>query len=140
MKQLLSRLSGVLCLIDDILVYGSSTQEHDKRLKAVLDTIQSAGITLNQAKCELGKETIKFPGHLINSDGVSANSQKVEAIVNMKALSSVSELRHFLGMTNQLGKFSLNLAEMTKSATERIAEQAISMAVGTQSRKCISQD
>ena len=124
MNQLLSGLPGVLCLIDDILVYGSSTQEHDERLKAVLDTIQSAGITLNQAKCEFGKETIKFLGHLINSDGVSADPQKVEAIVNMKAPSSVSELRRFLGMTNQLGKFSSNIAEMTKPLRELLNKQS----------------
>ena len=66
MNQVLSSLPGVLCLIDDILVYGRNIQEHNERLKAVLNRIQSAGITLNQAKCEFGKETIKFLGHIIN--------------------------------------------------------------------------
>ena len=32
----------------------------------------------------------------------------------MKAPCSVSELRRFLGMTNQLGKFSSKIVEMTK--------------------------
>ena len=73
MNRVLSGLPEVLCLKDDILVYGSSTQEHNERLEAVLNRIQSAGITLNQAKCEFGKETIKFLGHLINSNGISAD-------------------------------------------------------------------
>ena len=47
MNKVLSGLPGVLCLIDDILVYGSNTQEHNERLEAVLNRIQSAGITLN---------------------------------------------------------------------------------------------
>ena len=108
----------------DILVYGRNIQEHNERLEAVLNRIQSAGITLNQAKCEFGKEIIKFLGHIINSNGVSADPQKIEAIVNMKAPSSVSELRRFLGMTNQLEKFSSNIAEMTKPLRELLNKQS----------------
>ena len=73
MNKVLTGLPGVLCLIDDILVYGSSTQEHSIRLEVTLKRIQSAGITLNKAKCEFGKETIKFLGHVINSNGISAD-------------------------------------------------------------------
>ena len=36
---------------------------------------------------------------------------KVSAIVEMKP---PTELRHLMGMTNQLGKFSQNLAELTQ--------------------------
>ena len=124
MNKVLSDLPGVLCLIDDILVYGSSKEEHNERLEAVLKRIQSAGITLNKAKCEFGKETIKFLGHLINSNGVSADPQKIEAILNMKAPCSVSELRCFLGMTNQIGKFSSKIAEMTKPLRELLTKQS----------------
>ena len=132
MNKVLLDLPGVLCLIDDILVYGRNTQEHNERLESVLNRIQSAGITLNQSKCEFSKETIKFLGHVINSNGVSADPQKIEAIVNMKAPSSVSELRRFLGMTNQLGKFSSNLAEMTKPLRELLTKQSKWLWVPTQ--------
>ena len=125
MNKILSGLPGVLYLIDDILAYGNSTQEHDNRLEATLNRIQSAGITLNKAKCEFGKGTIKFLGHMINSDGISADPQKIEAIVNMQAPSSVSELRRFLGMTNQLGKFSSNIAEMTKLLRNLLSKQSV---------------
>ena len=55
----------------DILVHGTSKAEHDRNLKAALRHIQSAGITLNilnKDKCEFGKETIKFLGHVINAE------------------------------------------------------------------------
>ena len=125
MNKILSGLPGVLCLIDNILVYGSSIQEHDNRLEATLNRIHSAGITLNKAKCEFGKETIKFLGHVINSNGISADPQKIEVIVNVQAPSSVSELRRFLGMTNQLGKFSSNIAEMTKPLRNLLSKQSV---------------
>jgi len=44
-------LEGVICLMDDILVYGSSQQEHDKRLLATLERLRKCHITLNQEKC-----------------------------------------------------------------------------------------
>ena len=136
MNRVLSDLPGVLCLMDDILVYGSSKEEHNERLEAVLKRIQSAGITLNKAKCEFGKETIKFLGHLINSNGVSGYPQKIEAILNMKAPCSVSQLRRFLGMTNQLGKFSSKIAKMTKPLRELLTKQ--SAGCGSQTKKMLS--
>ena len=76
MNKILDGLSGVVCLIDDILVHGTSKAEHDRNLEAALKCIQSAGITLNKDKCEFGKETIKFLGHVINAEGISPDPQK----------------------------------------------------------------
>ena len=60
MSKILAGLEGVLCLIDDVLVYGKDQKEHDERLKAVLERLEAAGITLNQTKCEFNQRTLKF--------------------------------------------------------------------------------
>jgi len=52
MSEVLQGLDGLVCLIDDILIYGKTLAEHDKRLTAVLLKIAEAGITLNEEKCE----------------------------------------------------------------------------------------
>lgn len=39
MARLLSGFEGVLCNIDDILVYGSTEKEHEERLVKVLQTL-----------------------------------------------------------------------------------------------------
>jgi len=125
MNEIFSGLPGVLCLIDDVLVFGNSREQHNLHLEAVLRRIQSAGITLNKAKCEFGKDTIQFLGHVINAEGVSADPQKITAITKMKSPSSVSELRRFLGMTNQLGKFSPCIAEMTKPLRDLLSKKSV---------------
>ena len=51
MSTMLEGLQGVLCLMDDVLVYGQDQEDHDKKLEAVLLRIQSAGVTLNPDKC-----------------------------------------------------------------------------------------
>ena len=84
MNKILDGLPGAVCLIDNILLHGTSKAEHDRNLKAVLKRTQSAGIILNQDKCEFGKETIKFLGHAINAEGISPDPQKTAVVRNMK--------------------------------------------------------
>ena len=112
-SHILSNLPGVLSHIDDILVFGSSQQEHDDRLHAVLKRLQEAGLTLNH-KCEFSKTEVGFLGHVINAEGIKSDSKKTQAIQDLEEPSNVSDVRRILGMANQLGKFCPNLAEITK--------------------------
>ncbi len=63
-------LEGTVIVIDDILVYGSSKEEHDPRLDAVLRTIKASGLKLNRAKCHFGKTELQFFRHIISADSV----------------------------------------------------------------------
>ena len=100
---------------------GSSQQEHDERLVKVLERVQSAGVTLNAEKCELGKTSLKFLGHCIDKNGVSADPEKTAAICQMTPPRSVSDLRRFMGMVNQLGKFYPIIAEISKPLRELLS-------------------
>ena len=55
--------------MDDVLVFGTDQEEHDRHLKAVLQRLERAGATLNREKCEFGKDSIKFLGHVIDQEG-----------------------------------------------------------------------
>lgn len=61
---------------------------------------------------------IKFLGHVIDETGIKADPEKTSAIRQMQAPTNISELRRFLGMVNQLGKFSPNLATLTQPLRE----------------------
>ena len=100
MNHILEGLEGVVCQMDDILVFGKDEQEHHEQLIKVLKRLESAHVTQNPSKCEFGKTTIKFLGYTIDHTGVKANPDKTKAITRMEAPSSVSDLR-FLGLVNQ---------------------------------------
>ena len=104
MNKILADLPGVLCHMDDILIFGNSKEEHDTRLHNVLQKLQTTGVTLNRSKCEFGKEHLTFLGHVIDKEGISADPSKTKAIVSMCRPRTPTELRRFLGMVNQLGK------------------------------------
>ena len=54
MLTALEGLTGVTCLMDDILIYGSN-QQHDERLIAVLEKLQKFYVTLKKEKCVFNK-------------------------------------------------------------------------------------
>ena len=124
MGQILEGLDGVLCQMDDVLVFGSNQQEHDFRLHAVLKAIKAAGVTLNSEKCSFSVDKLKFLGHVISRDGVSADPDKTKAILQMKPPTNITELRRFMGMVNQLGKFSPNVAHISQPLRELLSTKS----------------
>ena len=114
MCNMLEGLEGVLCLADDVLVYGQNQEEHDKRLYAVFGRMQNAGLTLNKEKCVFGADKVKYLGHVVDQEGIRADPDKTAAIQAMRPPTNISELRRFMGMVNQLGKFSQNLAQISQ--------------------------
>ena len=70
MSAILKGIEGVVCLMDDILVFGKNQQEHDERLYAVLKRLQEAGLTLNGAKCVSCQSQVKFLGQILTKHGI----------------------------------------------------------------------
>ena len=52
-------------------------------------------------------------GHVISEQGISADPSKTQAVTNMERPKNITELRRFMGMANQLGKFSPKLTELS---------------------------
>ena len=121
MSSILADLKGVVCMIDNVLVFGSTYKEHDERLQAVLNRLQNAGVTLNKEKCQFRKTSVQFLGQMIDGRGVRPDPAKVEAIQQFKQPTNVKELRRFLGMANHLNKFMPNLAKTTKSLRDLLS-------------------
>ena len=61
-------------------------------------------------------------GHVVDKHGISPDPVKTSAVSQMERPHSVPELRRFLGMANQLGKFTPNLAELTQPLRELLSK------------------
>ena len=80
MSQVLEDVDGAETIVDDILVCKRDIQEHDARLKRVLDRVQDVNLKLNQKKCQIRKEEIAYAGHLLTKDGLKPDPEKVRAV------------------------------------------------------------
>ncbi|UYV65503.1 K02A2.6-like [Cordylochernes scorpioides] len=105
-------MDGVMCYLDDILIFASDSKTHDRILRLVLRKQKEAKVTLNKAKCVFGVQIINFLGHILDEDGIRPDPAKIEAVAKMPAPTDVHGVRRFLGMVNHLGRFVENLSEI----------------------------
>ena len=77
-------LEGTLCVADDIVVHAEDVNTHDQRLQALLGRCKEQGIRLNKGKSEIRRDDITFIGHKITKDGLQADPEKIQGIVQMK--------------------------------------------------------
>ena len=86
--QALRGLIGKTCFayLDDIVVYGSTIQEHNENLAILLERLRATGLKLQPDKCELLRPELEYLGHSITKDGVKPNEIKIETVKNYKQL------------------------------------------------------
>ena len=121
MNSMLEGLPGVVCHIDDILIYGKDLQEHNERLTSTLKAIQQAGLTLNREKCQFNKSSLSFLGYIVSSQGISPDPQKTRAIIDMKPPTTVTQMRRFFSMITQMNRFSPTIAELSQPLRELLS-------------------
>ena len=95
----------VIVFIDDILVYSSSKEEHAEHLRIVLQTLKEHQLYAKFIKCQFWLDRVAFLGHVVSAEGISVDPQKIEAIVDWKPPTNVTEVRSFLGLAGYYRKF-----------------------------------
>lgn len=90
---------------------GTTKQEHDTNLRAMLNRTRERGIRLNPDKCHFCISEVSYFGHKLTADGLNPDPLKVKAIRDMPPPTSEAELITVLGMVNYLARFAPNLAD-----------------------------
>ena len=112
MESLMQGLPGVTVYIDDILVAGTTEEEHLKRLEDVLTRLERAGLRAQKSKCQFMKASVTFLGHRVDADGIHPLPEKVEAVVKAPTPRNLKELKSFLGLLSYYSKFLPNLSSV----------------------------
>ena len=100
-------------VVDDILIWGRTLQEHDERLAQVMNRIRAINMKLNPEKCKFRVNSVQYVGHLLTADGVKPDPEKVKAVCEMEKPQDKQALQQFLGMTNYLSKFIPQYSDLT---------------------------
>jgi transposase InsO family protein len=113
MSEIFEDIEGVQVLVDDILVWGTTNEEHDTRLEKVLQRTRLRNLKLNKDKSQIRMKEITYAGHIFSEHGIKPDPKKVQAITNMKEPTNKEEIQRFLGMTTYLSKFIPNYSEIS---------------------------
>ena len=108
MNLALSELTWIHCLVylDDIFIWAPSFEEHLRRLRLVFYRIQTAGLKLKLTKCQFLKREVSFLRHVVSSEGIKTDPDKVETVRTWPTPVDIEELRQsFLGLASYYRRF-----------------------------------
>ena len=117
MDLILAGLQWTSCLVvylDDIIIFVNNVSNHLQNLQLVFDRIQDAGLKLKPTKCVFLKEEVKYLGHIVSNQGVSADPDKLLKVQTWPVPQSTKDVQQFLGLANYYRRFIHNFARIAK--------------------------
>lgn len=73
-------LKEVLVFLDDLIVFADTLEEHETRLIHVLNRLREYGLKLSPDKCKFFQTSVRYLGHIVSSNGVKTDPEKVQAL------------------------------------------------------------
>lgn len=103
----------MLVYLDDILVYGSSFQEHLARLDQVFSRLGEAGLKLKPSKCKFLRKEVAYLGHVVSAEGVATDSGKIQAVKDWPVPNSAKQLSSFMGFCGYYRRYVKDFSKIS---------------------------
>ncbi|WVY99279.1 hypothetical protein V8G54_025349 [Vigna mungo] len=126
-EELLGELYGASYFSKIDLGVGKTWEEHKEHLFQVLSTLWQQQLFANWKRCEFGKKQIRYLGHVISSQGVEMDPEKVLAVQDWPIPRSIKALRGFLGLTGYYRRFTKDYGKIAKPFDKFIKKRVLCM-------------
>ncbi|MCP4487896.1 MAG: DDE-type integrase/transposase/recombinase [Gammaproteobacteria bacterium] len=105
MGNVIKGLDGILCYIDDIIIFSTTWEEHLENLEALLKRLQEHNLKLKPEKCTFGAPEVNYLGHVVNKEGIRPDSSKLKAISKYPVPTDLTAVRKYLGLVGYYRRF-----------------------------------
>jgi len=123
-KPYLRKFILVFFFFYDILVFSQDFNTHLNHLSLTLNLLREHKLYAKRSKCKFGCHTVDYLGHKVLGDGVQANLEKIQAMVDWPLPKNVKSLRGFLGLTGCYRKFIKNYETIVVPLTSLLKKNA----------------
>ena len=119
---MLGRFVQVYC--DDILIFSKTREEHLAHVRMVLETLRHHKLYAKASKCQFGRSSVGFLGHVISERGVAVDPRKVAAVAEWAPPASCTDVRRFVGLANYYRKFVRHFSALAAPLTTLCSPRA----------------
>lgn len=60
----------IIVYLDDILIFSKNLEDHKRHLEIVLKRLRENKLYAKESKCDFGKPSIEFLGHVVTDKGI----------------------------------------------------------------------
>ena len=120
MNYVLHEYINKICFVylDDVIILGSSLQEHTENISKVFKKFREANLKIQTDKSNFFRKEVAYLGHIITTNGIKPNPDKIKTIKNFPIPKTVKEIKSFLGLLGYYRRFIDNYAKVTKPLTQ----------------------
>ncbi|XP_074337097.1 uncharacterized protein LOC141674275 [Apium graveolens] len=86
-------------------VYSKSEADHAEHLRIVLEVLRKERLYAKFSKCEFWLTEVRFLGHIVGSEGIRVDPEKIEAVMNWEAPKMPTKVRSFMGLAGYYRRF-----------------------------------
>ena len=89
----------------------------------ILQTLREHRLYAKLRKCQFWLDSVAFLGHIVSAEGVSVDPQNVEAIINWKPHTSVTEIRSIFRLSGYYRKFVEGFSKIAAPLTRLMRKE-----------------
>ena len=126
MDKVFSYIMGkcVKIYIDNMVVKSPSHHQHAQDLSTIFFALRQYNLRLNPKKCVFGIDRGKFLSFMLTQCDIEANSEKCNAIIEMRSPNNVKEVQRLIGHLTTISRFLPKLAEQTQPIIQQLKKSA----------------
>ena len=117
-EQVVATVPRTQPYLDDIVVTGTTTEEHLKNLRECLSRMRRAGVRLRREKCHFMQDEIEHLGHIVDHRGVRVNPDKAAAIRAAPPPGDKQALESWIGTAQYYSDFIPDFASLAAPLNE----------------------
>ena len=125
-NQITKNFEGCEAYIDDVVVFGSTWEQHLHRVRELFCRLRQANLTVNLVKSEFGQAHVMYLRRVVRQGQVKPVDAKVQ-VIKYPAPTTRKELMRFLqlGMAGYYRKFCRNFASVCEPLTNLLKKNSV---------------